>query len=65
MRNEDFQYTESDVETALHFLSVHTPQFATPENAVKLLVYIHEQTKEIEDTSPEELEDLFQNLEER
>lgn len=62
MNDEDFQYTESDVEVALHFLSTQTPQHATPENAVKLLVYIHEKTKGIEDTSIEELEALFEDL---
>jgi len=61
---EEYQYNKDDVETALHFLSTNFPKLATPENAVKVLVYLHDKTIEIEDLSGDELESLLKNLEE-
>lgn len=63
MVTDDYEYTEQDVEEALHFLTLHAPKFATPENAVKVLMYLHEQTKELESTTPAELEELLNDLE--
>lgn len=60
--NEEYKYTKEDVEAALHFLSTNFPKLATPENAVKTLVYLYERTIAIEDLSGDELESLLQNL---
>lgn len=49
MNDDQYQYTEADVEATLKLLRLHYPKFATPENAVKVLVYIHDETKSIED----------------
>lgn len=62
--NEEYKYTKEDVEAALHFLSTNFPNLATPENAVKTLVYLHEKTIAIEELSGDELESLLKNLEE-
>lgn len=62
--NDEYQYTKEDVETALHFLSTNFPKWATPENAVKVLVYLHDKTKTIEELSETELESLLKDLEE-
>lgn len=64
MNDDQYQYTEADVEATLKLLRLHYPKFATPENAVKVLVYIHDETKSIEDISDEEIEKLLENLEE-
>lgn len=62
--NEDaYQYTETDVELALRFLRTNFPTYATPENAIKVLVYTHDQTKSIEDISVDEVEELLSDLE--
>ena len=63
MATDNYEYTEKDVEVALHFLTLHASKFATPENAVKVLTYVHEQTKELESTTPGELEELLNELE--
>lgn len=60
----DYKYTEADVEVVLHFLATNFPKVATPENAVKVLVYMNEQTKELESMSPEEFERLLEGLQE-
>jgi hypothetical protein len=62
--NEEYQYNKEDVETALHFLSTNFPKLATPENAVKVLVYMHKNTISIENISDNEIELLLQDLEE-
>ncbi len=61
MNNDAYQYTEEDVEKTLHFLSTNFPKIATPENAIKVLVYMREQTRSIEELSPEELDVVMQN----
>ena len=63
--NEEYHYTKEDVAKMLHFLSLHFPELATPENAIKVLVYLHEQYKSIEDVTAEELENILSDLEER
>lgn len=40
--DDEYQYTKDDVEKMLHFLSTNFPNLATPENAVKALVYMRE-----------------------
>jgi hypothetical protein len=55
MNNDAYQYTERDVEKTLHFLSTNYPKIATPENAIKVLVYMRDQTRSIEELSHEEL----------
>lgn len=63
MNEENYKYTEEDVEGALRFLRLHVPEFATPENAIKLLVYMREQSKKIEDISDDEIEKVLEDLE--
>ena len=64
MNDETYHYTEDDVEKMLHFLSTNLPKYATPENAIKTLVYLHNQMKSFEDLSPSEVETFLQDLEE-
>lgn len=64
MDDEAYTYTQEDVEKMLRMLRLNVPKFATPENAVKVLVYMREHTRKIEETSPEELEEILRDLEE-
>ena len=63
MDNADYKYTEEDVEAALRFLRLNFPSYATPENAIKVLVYTRERTVKLEELSSEEIEKTLQNLE--
>ena len=64
MDDTEYTYTQEDVEAMLHFLSLNVPSYATPENAVKVLVYMYEQAKNAEEISPEEVEKILRDLEE-
>ncbi|NCU38476.1 hypothetical protein EOL96_05485 [Candidatus Saccharibacteria bacterium] len=61
--DDEYQYTKEDVEKMLHFLSAYFPKLATPENAVKALVYLRDKTIAIEKASDDELKALLQDLE--
>lgn len=61
--DDEYQYTKDDVEKMLHFLSTNFPNLATPENAVKALVYMREKTITIENASSDELNALIQDIE--
>ena len=65
MDNTDYQYNEEDVEIALRFLRLHLPKFATPENAIKVLMFSREQQKALESISSDEIEKTLQDLEEQ
>lgn len=63
MDNADYKYTEEDVEATLRFLRLNFPTYATPENAIKALVYTREHTVKLEELSAEEIEKTLQDLE--
>ena len=63
MDNADYKYTEDDARAALRFLRLNFPSYATPENAIKVLVYTREHTVKLEDLSAEEIEKTLQDLE--
>lgn len=63
MDDEVYQYTEEDVEKALHFLSTNLQKYATPENAIKVLVYMHKHAENLETLSLEEIDAELSNLE--
>lgn len=65
MDDTEYKYTEEDVVIALRFLRLHLPTYATPENAIKVLVYVREHMRNLEELSPEEIEKTLQNLEGR
>lgn len=65
MDDSNYKYTEADVEVALRFLRLSLPKYATPENAIKVLVYSREHLKKVEETNPEEIEKILQDLESR
>lgn len=62
--NEEYKYKKEDVEKVLNFLSTNFPEKATPEYAVKVLVYLRKKTLAIEDLGGDELEVSLQDLEE-
>ena len=64
MNDSNYQYNEEDVEIALRFLRLHLPKYATPENAIKVLMYSREQQKALESISSDEIEKTLQDLEE-
>ena len=64
MDDTNYQYNEEDVEIALRFLRLHLPKYATPENAIKVLMYSREQQKALESLSSDEIEKTLQDLEE-
>ena len=63
MDNTDYQYNEEDVEIALRFLRLHLPKYATPENAIKVLMYSREHQKTLEEISADEIEKTLKDLE--
>ena len=64
MDDTNYQYNEEDVEIALRFLRLHLPRYATPENAIKVLMYCREQQKALESISSDEAEKALKDLEE-
>lgn len=63
MDNTEYTYTEEDVAAVLRFLRLNFPAYATPENAIKVLVYTREHTVKLEELSSEEIEKTLQDLE--
>ena len=63
MDDSNYQYNKEDVEIALRFLRLHLPKYATPENAIKVLMYGREQQKALESISSDEIEKTLQDLE--
>ena len=64
MNDSNYQYSKEDVEIALRFLRLNLPKYATPENAIKVLMYSREQQKALESLSSDEIEKTLQDLEE-
>lgn len=64
MDDEAYTYTQEDVEKMLRMLRLNVPKSATPEIVMKMLVYMREHDKNIEETSPEEFEKILRDLEE-
>lgn len=56
MEDVNYQYTEKDVEEVLRFLRLHVPDYATPENAIKVLVYTREKSMHLSDIPHEEID---------
>lgn len=63
MDDSNYQYSKEDVEIALRFLRLHLPKYATPENAIKVLMFSREQQKALESLSSDEIEKTLQDLE--
>jgi hypothetical protein len=61
--NEEYEYKKEDVEAVLHFLSANFPKKATPENAIKVLVYMHDHMITTESISSDAIEDMLKDLE--
>jgi len=55
--------TKEDILTMLKYLRLSMPDFATPENAIKLLNYQYGHLKNLEELYPEEIEKILQDLE--
>lgn len=64
MEDDNYHYTEEDAEVALRFLRLHLPKYATPENAINVLIYCREKAKAIEELSSNEVEDFLVDFEE-
>lgn len=60
--NEEYEYKKEDVEKVLNLLSTSFPEKATPEYAVKVLVYMREKTLAIEDLGGEDFKSLIKDL---
>ena len=63
MDDTEYKYTEEDVEATLRFLRLNFPSYATPENAIKVLVYTREHVVKLEELSAEEIQKTLQDLE--
>ena len=63
MNDSNYQYSKEDVEIALRFLRLNLPKYATPENAIKVLIYSREQQKALESISSDEIKKTLQDLE--
>lgn len=59
MEDDNYQYTEEDVEIALRFLRIHCPRYATPENAVRVLIFCKEKATNIKNLSSEAVENYL------
>lgn len=59
MEDDNYQYTEEDVEIALRFLRINFPRYATPENAVRVLIFCKEKATNIENLSSEAVENYL------
>lgn len=64
MDEPEYKPTKEDILTMLHYLRVTLPDYATPENATKLLKYQHEYFKNVEELYPEDIEKILKDLEE-
>jgi hypothetical protein len=63
MEKNLYKPTEDDILAVMKFIRLHRPELATPENAIKLLAYQHENYLAIEEISPETIEKILQDLE--
>jgi hypothetical protein len=63
MKDDNYQYKEEDVETALRFLRLHLPDYATPENAIKVLVFMRNKVRPLDKLSGEDVGAILQDLE--
>lgn len=63
MDEPKYQPTKEDILTMLHHLRITLPDYATPENALKLLNYQHDHLKALEEMYPEEIEKILKDLE--
>lgn len=63
MSDPEYHETKEDVLSMLHYLRVHLPKYATPENATKLLNYYHGYLRAMSDLYPEEVEQVLKDLE--
>jgi|GEM_PF-1774585 len=64
MSEPNYQPTDEDILGMLHHLRLNLPEYATPENAIKLLVQMHGHYKSLEDLYPEQIEKILKDLEE-
>jgi hypothetical protein len=64
MDEPEYKSSKEDILTMLHILRMKLPEYATPENAIKLLNYQHQYHKNIEEIDPEETERILKDLEE-
>jgi hypothetical protein len=63
MNEPEYQTTREDVLAMLKHLRHVAPEYATPENAVKLLEWRHTHYKNLEDFYPELIEEILKDLE--
>lgn len=63
MENPEYKITEEDVLAILKQLRHTAPEHATPEKAIFLLEQRHEHYKNLEDLSPELIEEILEDFE--
>jgi hypothetical protein len=64
MSEPDYQPTDEDILAMLHKLRIDLAEYATPENAIKVLTQMHGHYKSLEELYPEQIEKILKDLEE-
>jgi hypothetical protein len=64
MSDVEYKYPEEDVKSALLWLQINIPKYATPEKAVLLLEYYKGHLENLEKLHPEVVEEILKDLEE-
>lgn len=64
MDEPEYKTTKEDILIMLKHLRHTAPEYATPENAIKLLNWRHAHYKSLENLYPELIEEVLKDLEE-
>ncbi|OGK51758.1 hypothetical protein A3B02_02410 [Candidatus Roizmanbacteria bacterium RIFCSPLOWO2_01_FULL_42_14] len=62
MSTDKYQINEKDIDSVLNFLKLTDPENATPEMAIALLEYLHEQIHDLSHTNPELLAEMYEKF---
>lgn len=65
MEDPEYQITKEDTLVMLKHLRHAAPEYATPENAIKLLVWQRTHYKALEELHPELIEEILKDFESR
>ncbi len=65
MNEPEYETTKEDVQVMLKNLRHTAPEYATPENAAKLLEWQHVHHETLEKIYPEVIEEILKDLESR
>jgi hypothetical protein len=63
MDEPEYQITREDTLVMLKHLRHSAPEYATPENAIKILEWQHAHHKSLEELYPELIEEILKDLE--